>query len=142
MLAPLLNKIADLGLQLYYKETPTQVISCKICDIFRNNLFYGTPQVDASEQTGELLNYFWTSWDFCGSSGKGIFWSFNISLLWLSNIMLNLLIKSSFDISLLLKLKQAAISLKLWTVNKPCYNDSFCLHEDKNHWFKKKATFI
>ena len=132
MLAPLLNKIADLGLQLYYKETPTQVISCKICDIFRNNLFYGAPQVDASEQTGELfelllnfLRFLWFIW-------QRNFWSFNISLLWLSNIMLNLL----------LKLKQAAISLKLWTVNKPCYNDSFCLHEDKNHWFKKKATFI
>ena len=30
------------------------------------------------------------------------------------------------DILLLLKLKYAAI---LWTVNKPCYNDSLCLHE-------------
>ena len=33
------------------------------------------------------------------------------------------------DILLLLKLKYAAISLILWTVNKPCYNDSLCLHE-------------
>ena len=53
----------------------------------------------------------------------------SVSLLWLSNIMLNLLTKSSFDISLLFKLKHAAISLLLWTVNKPCYNGSLCLHE-------------
>ena len=66
--------------------------------------------------------------------------------------MLNLLNKSSFDISLLFKLKYAAISLILWTVNKPCYNDSFCLHEytkmiglkRKRHLFgakKSESTF-
>ena len=43
--------------------------------------------------------------------------------------MLNLLTKCSFDILLLFMLKYAAISLILWTVNKPCYNDSLCLHE-------------
>ena len=43
--------------------------------------------------------------------------------------MLNLLTKNFFDISLLFKLKYAAVSLILWTVNKPCYNDSLCLHE-------------
>ena len=81
--------------------------------------------------------------DFCGSSGKGIFWSFSIGLLWFSNIMLNLLTKSFFDISLLFKLKYAAVSLTLWTVNKPCYNDSLCLQEyTKNTCLKKKSTFI
>ena len=43
--------------------------------------------------------------------------------------MLNLLTKCSFDISLLFKLKYAAISLILWTVNKLSDNDSLCLHE-------------
>ena len=43
--------------------------------------------------------------------------------------MLNLLTKSPFDILLFFKLKQAAI---LWTVNKPCYNKSLCLHEQCN----------
>ena len=27
------------GLQLYYQETPAQVLSCKICEIFKNNYF-------------------------------------------------------------------------------------------------------
>ena len=27
------------GLQLFLKETPTQVFSCKICDIFKNAYF-------------------------------------------------------------------------------------------------------
>ena len=43
--------------------------------------------------------------------------------------MLNLLTKIFFDISLLFKLKHAAILLILWTVNKSGYNDSLCLHE-------------
>ena len=74
---------------------------------------------------------FWTNQeiDLCGSFGKRIFWSFSIALPWLSKIMLNLLTKRFFDISLLFKLKYAAISLILWTVNKSCYNDSLCLHE-------------
>ena len=43
--------------------------------------------------------------------------------------MLNLLTKSSFEISLLFKFQYASILLILWSVNKPCYNDSLCLHE-------------
>ena len=27
-------------------------------------------------------------------------------------------------------------------MNKPYYNDSLCLHDYKNDWFKKKATFV
>ena len=76
---------------------------------------------------------FWTNqWDLCGSSGKLIFFSFSISLHWLSNIKLNLLTKSSFDILLLFKFKCSAICFILWTVNKRCYNDSLCLHEYAN----------
>ena len=42
---------------------------------------------------------FWTNpEDLCRSFGKGIFWSFSISLSWLSNIMLKLLTKSSLGI--------------------------------------------
>ena len=36
------------GLQLYYKETPTQVVSCKICEIFKSTFFYRSPPVAAS----------------------------------------------------------------------------------------------
>ena len=72
--------------------------------------------------------WFWTNpRDLGGSFSKGIFLSFSLS--WLPNTMLNLLTKTSFDISLLFQLKYTAISLRLWTVNKPCYNDSLCLHE-------------
>ena len=70
---------------------------------------------------------------------KEFFLSFSIALHWLSNIMLNLLTKRFFDISLLFKLKYAAISLMLWTVNKSCCNDSLCLYEyTKMIGFKKK----
>ena len=54
----------------------------------------------ASEQTREISEV---------HLAKGIFGSFSISLPWLSNIMLNLLTKNSFDISLLFKLKYATI---------------------------------
>ena len=59
-----------------------------------------------------------------------------MSLPWLSNIMLNLLTERSFDISLLFKLKYAAISLILWTVNNTVYMNT------PKYWFKKKATFV
>ena len=63
---------------------------------------------------------FWTNLgDLCGLlCGEAVFWLFCTILPWLSNIMLNLLTKSSFDISLLFKLKYAAILLlrccELW----------------------------
>ena len=56
--------------------------------------------------------------------------------------MLNLLTKRFFDISLLLKLKFAAISLILWTVNKSCYIDSRCLHENTKIIGLKRKTFV
>ena len=37
------------GPQLYQKETPTQVLLCGICEIFRNTYFYRTPLVAAFE---------------------------------------------------------------------------------------------
>ena len=49
--------------------------------------------------------------------GKKILRSFGISLPYLSNIMLNLLTKSSFGISLLFKLMYAAILLLSYIVN-------------------------
>ena len=42
------------GLQRYLKETPTQVLSCEICEIFKNTFFNITPPVAASEQTQEI----------------------------------------------------------------------------------------
>ena len=43
-----LIKLQPLRLATLLKETPTQVFSCKICEIFRNTLFYRTPPVAAS----------------------------------------------------------------------------------------------
>ena len=39
------------ALQLYYKETPWQVFSCEICEIFRNTFFYRTPPVAVSDES-------------------------------------------------------------------------------------------
>ena len=36
-------------MQLYLKETPTQVFSCEICEILKSTLFYRTSPVAASE---------------------------------------------------------------------------------------------
>ena len=33
------KKSCSAGLQLYEKETPTQVISCEICEFYKNNYF-------------------------------------------------------------------------------------------------------
>ena len=35
------------GLELYYKETPTLVFPCEICEIFNNTFFFVTPPVAA-----------------------------------------------------------------------------------------------
>ena len=94
--------------------TPIQVLSSEICGLFKNTFFNRTPPDPG---------------DLCGLFGNRIFQSFSISLPWLSNIMLNLLTESSFDISLLFKLEYAPMSLILRILNKPCYNDSLCLHE-------------
>ena len=57
--------------------------------------------------------------------------------------MLNMLTKGYFNISLLFMLKHAAISFILLTVNKPCYNDSLCLHEcTKKIGLKRKRHFL
>ena len=50
MLESLFNKVATKlqVLQLYYKDTPTQVFSCKVCEIFKNTFSYKTPPVAAS----------------------------------------------------------------------------------------------
>ena len=37
-------------MQLYWKETPTQVFSCKYCKTFMNSFFHRTPLVAASEK--------------------------------------------------------------------------------------------
>ena len=57
----LYNQVADprLGLQLDYKETPTQEFSCDICKTIKDTIFYRTPPMDASTadlQTKDLLH--------------------------------------------------------------------------------------
>ena len=43
------NKVGGLqGLQLYKKETPTQVFSCHMWEVFKNTFFYRTLSVAAS----------------------------------------------------------------------------------------------
>ena len=39
MLESHFNKVEGLGLQLYSKEIPTQMLSYEICDIFKNTYF-------------------------------------------------------------------------------------------------------
>ena len=43
-----LIKLHVLTQQLYLKKTPTQLFSYEICEIFKNNYFYYSPQVAAS----------------------------------------------------------------------------------------------
>ena len=85
------------------RKTPTQVFFCKICEIFKNT--YG--------------GCFWANTgSICGSlCGEESFWSFCTRLPWLSNIMLNWVTKSCFDISLLFKLKYPAILVLSYIVD-------------------------
>ena len=39
MLVSLFNKVTDQGLQLYQRETPTQVCSCEYWEVFKNTYF-------------------------------------------------------------------------------------------------------
>ena len=47
-----LIKLQASSLQLYLKETPTQVFSCEFCEIFNNTFFQRTTPIAAS---GEIL---------------------------------------------------------------------------------------
>ena len=49
----LFNKVAGLGQQLYRKETPTQVFSCEICEVFKNTYFEEDLRTTASELIGD-----------------------------------------------------------------------------------------
>ena len=97
------------GVSFYWKETPRQVFSCEICEIFKNTFFYRTPPLGAYEQTQEIY--------VVHCVAKMTPWSFSTSLPWLSNIMLNLLTKSALDILLLFKLKYATILLLSYIVD-------------------------
>ena len=98
------------------------MFSCKICKISKNT-------------SGGC---FWTNTgSICGLlCGEEIFWPFSTRLPWLTNIMLDWLTESSFDISLLFKLKYRAI-LGL------SYNDLLCLHEyTKMIGLRRKRQFF
>ena len=43
-----LLKLQAQGLQLYYKESPTQMFSCEYCETFKNSFFYKIPAVAAA----------------------------------------------------------------------------------------------
>ena len=109
-------------------KTSTQMLSCKICEFFRNT-FYRTPPVAVSEQTQEISVV---------HLAKGFFGHLDW---WLSNIMLNLSTKSSSDISLLFKLKYAAISLILWTVNSHVIRTNF-VYMNTQKWLVQKESDI
>ena len=109
-------------------KTSTQMLSCKICEFFRNT-FYRTPPVAVSEQTQEI-SVVHLAKGFLGH----LDW-------WLSNIMLNLSTKSSSDISLLFKLKYAAISLILWTVNSHVIRTHF-VYMNTQKWLVQKESDI
>ena len=63
-------------LQLYEKETPAQVFSCEITEIFKNTFFYGTPQVAASDNVIETVknNFFFTTLVYFLKNGKLLLW--------------------------------------------------------------------
>ena len=42
--------------QLYLEETPKQLLSCEICEIFKNPFFYRTPPVAVSETKMNSFN--------------------------------------------------------------------------------------
>ena len=109
-------------------KTSTQMLSCKICEFFRNT-FYRTPPVAVSEQTQEISVV---------HLAKGFFGHLDW---WLSNIMLNLSTESSSDISLLFKLKYAAISLILWTVNSHVIRTHF-VYMNTQKWLVQKESDI
>ena len=44
------------GLQVYYKETPTQVFSCEYCEIFQNSYFEEHMQTTASDSYKASVN--------------------------------------------------------------------------------------
>ena len=43
------NNISGMGLQLYQKETPTQVFFCECCEVFNNTYFEEHLQAAASD---------------------------------------------------------------------------------------------
>ena len=49
MLGSLFNKVAGLKACNFIKETPTQVVFCEYCEIFKNTYFEEHLQMAASE---------------------------------------------------------------------------------------------
>ena len=43
------------GLQIYSKETPAQIFSCKYCEVLKNTIFHRTPAMAASEIKSMVL---------------------------------------------------------------------------------------
>ena len=51
-----LKSLLTVYYKLYYKETATQVFSCKQCEIFKNTYFEGYLRTTASVRNGQLKN--------------------------------------------------------------------------------------
>ena len=47
----MLESISVWGMQIYFKKTPSQVLSCEFYEIFKSNFFNRTPPVAASDET-------------------------------------------------------------------------------------------
>ena len=59
VLGSLFNKVADIAIVLYLKETPSaQMISCEVWEIFKNILFREHLRATASDFGFILLAYF------------------------------------------------------------------------------------
>ena len=46
------------GLQLYYEETPTQVLSCEICETFKLTYFEDHLQTTVSDVLTEKIKFY------------------------------------------------------------------------------------
>ena len=57
MTPPLIIKLQGSGLQLYQKETPTQVFSDEFCEIFKNTFLRSTSRRSISMVKIPLYNY-------------------------------------------------------------------------------------
>ena len=51
----LFDKVAGLRPATLLKEALAQLFSCEFCEISKNNLFYRTPAVAASEKSREIF---------------------------------------------------------------------------------------
>ena len=64
-----INSIALRPATLLEKESPAQVFSCEICEIFKNTFFYRTPLVAASEMIPDCEFFSFTITHYSKNNG-------------------------------------------------------------------------